>query len=206
MVAKHMSQVQLGLYDNSWYHPGRSRVWQVAWFFVGLPILRCSLLPSSALRVFLLRCFGAQIATGVIVKPGVRVKYPWHLQVGKHSWLGEDCWIDNLVDVRIGSNVCISQGAYLCTGNHNWSDPAFGLIVDPIILNDGSWVGAKAFIAPGITLGECAVAAAGSVVNKNIPDFEVHAGNPAQFVRRRQFHERTPIMNAAERVHLESVL
>lgn len=200
-----MNHVQLGLYDNSWYRPGRSRAWQVAWFFIGLPILRCSLLPSSALRVWFLRRFGAQIASGVVVKPGVRVKYPWHLRIGKDSWLGEDCWIDNLVEVRIGSNVCISQGAYLCTGNHNWSDPAFGLIVDPIFLKDGSWVGAKAFIAPGVTLGECAVAAAGSVVNKNIPDFEVHAGNPAQFVRRRGFQKGPSRSGIAHETYIESL-
>lgn len=201
-----MNRVQLGLYDNSWYQPGRSRFLQAGWFFLGLPILRCSLLPSSALRVWLLRRFGAQIANGVVVKPGVRVKYPWHLRIGKDCWLGEDCWIDNLTEVRLENNVCISQGAYLCTGNHNWSDPAFGLMVDPIVLNDGSWVGAKAFIAPGVTLGECAIAAAGSVVNKNIPDFEVHAGNPAQFIRRRRFQKGPSHSSIAHELRVESLL
>src|SRR5690606_2767007 len=76
---------------------------------------------------------------------------------------------------------CVSQGAYLCTGNHDWSDPAFGLIVKPITLGDGSWVGARAVIAPGVELGECAVAAAGSVVARPIPPYEVHSGNPASF-------------------------
>jgi putative colanic acid biosynthesis acetyltransferase WcaF len=200
-----MSPVQLRQYDNSWYRPGRSRIWQMAWFFVGLPVLRCSLLPSSAVRVWLLRFFGAEIANGVVVKPGVRVKYPWHLRIGQDCWLGEDCWIDNLTEVRLGNDVCISQGAYLCTGNHNWSDPAFGLIVDPVTLNDGSWVGAKAFIAPGVVLGTCAVAAAGSVVNKSIPDFEVHAGNPAQFVRLRRFDKGAERVGVRGAVHMESV-
>ena len=181
-----MSQIRLRDYNNSWYHPGRSKIWQAAWFFFGLPMLRCSVLPSSALRVALLRYFGAQIGTGVVIKPGVRVKYPWHLKVGNDVWLGEDCWIDNLTTVRIGNDACISQGAYLCTGNHNWSDPTFSLAVDPILLGDGSWVGAKAFLSPGVVLGEGSVAAAGSVVSKSIPDYEVHAGNPAEFVRHRR--------------------
>ena len=131
--------------------------------------------------------FGARIGRGVVIKPGVRVKYPWLLDVGHHSWLGEDCWIDNLAPVRIGANVCVSQGAYLCTGNHDWNDPAFKLIVKSIVLHDGAWAGARALIAPGVEIGACGVAAAGSVVTTSIPPYEIHAGNPARFVRRREF-------------------
>ncbi len=181
-----MSQVHLADFDNSWYRPGRSTVWQLLWFFIGLPLLRCSFLPFSGFRVRLLRAFGATVGHGVVIKPGVRVKYPWRLTVGNDCWLGEDCWIDNLVAVSLGNDVCVSQGAYLCTGNHDWSDPAFALIAKSIVLNDGAWVGAKAFLAPGVVVGECAVAAAGSVIYKNIADFEIHAGNPGAFVRYRQ--------------------
>lgn len=172
-------------YDNSWYQPGRGRLWQASWFFLGLPVLRSALLPSSGVRVRLLRLFGAQIGNGVVIKPGVHVKYPWHLYVGDDCWIGEDCWIDNLTTVRLGSNVCISQGAYLCTGNHDWTDPAFGLLVAPIRLNDGAWAGARAVLMPGVVLGAGAIAAAGSIVSKDIPDFEIHAGNPAVFAKRR---------------------
>lgn len=185
-----MSRVALGHFDNAWYHPGRPRLVQAAWFFLGLPLLRCSLLPSSGVRVKLLRFFGARIGTGVVIKPGVCVKYPWQLSVGDHCWLGEDCWIDNLTQVKVGSNVCISQGAYLCTGNHDWSDPAFGLLLGPISLADGSWVGARAVLAPGVTLEENAIAAAGSVITKSIPASQVWAGNPAVFVRRRSIRDR----------------
>ncbi len=193
-----MSAIHLGLYDNSWYRPGRSRLWQAAWFFVGLPILRSALLPSSGLRAALLRFFGAEVGTGVVIKPGVQVKYPWHLAVGDHTWIGEGCWIDNLTTVRLGSNVCLSQGVYLCTGNHDWKDPAFGLLVAPITLRDGAWAGARAMLMPGVELGAGAVAAAGSVVSGNIPDFEIHAGNPAQFAKHRLL--RSPV---AESVALE---
>jgi putative colanic acid biosynthesis acetyltransferase WcaF len=180
-----MSKVQLRGYDNSWYQPGRSKLWQIAWFLIGLPILRSSILPSSALRVRLLKFFGAEVGEGVVIKPGVRIKYPWHLRLGNDVWLGESCWIDNLTTVRIGNDVCISQGAYLCTGNHNWSDPSFALAVEPILLGDGAWVGAHAFLSPGVVLGDGAIATGGSVITKNVPAFEIHAGNPAVFVRRR---------------------
>lgn len=180
-----MGTVLLREYDNSWYQPGRSRLWQMAWFLLGLPLLRSNWLPFSGMRVRLLRWFGGKIGTGVVIKPGVRVKYPWHLVVGDHCWIGEACWIDNLTTVRLGSNVCLSQGSYLCTGNHNWKDPAFGLLVAPITLEDGAWAGARSVLMPGVVLGEGAVAGAGSVVAKSVPAFEIHIGNPAHFARRR---------------------
>ena len=176
----------ISTFDNSWYTPGRSRLVQALWFFLGAPLVRSAVIPSSRLRVFLLRLFGARLGCAVVVKPGVRVKYPWLPSVGSHTWIGEDAWIDNLAPVTLGSHVCVSQGAYLCTGNHDWSDPAFGLMVQPIVLDNGSWAGARSVICPGVSLGEAAVAAAGSVVSSNIPPFEIHAGNPATFVRVRE--------------------
>ncbi len=180
-----MPAVELQHYNNAWYRPGRSRVGQAAWFFLGLPLLRSRLIPSSALRVSLLRLFGAAVGEGVVIKPGVHIKYPWHLHVGDHCWLGEECWIDNLTTVRLGTSVCVSQGVYLCTGNHDWKDPAFGLMVAPIVLGDGAWAGARSVLMPGVTLGTGAVAAAGSVVSRDIPAWEIHAGNPAQFAKQR---------------------
>jgi putative colanic acid biosynthesis acetyltransferase WcaF len=177
----------LSQFDNSWYSPGRSRLVQILWFFCGAPIVRSALLPFSGVRRSLLQAFGARIGAGVVIKPGVRVKYPWRLAVGDHSWLGEDCWIDNLADVSIGANACISQGAYLCTGNHNWSDRTFGLIVHPITIGAGAWVGARTTVCPGVTLHEESVASAGSVVAHDIGAYEIHLGNPAKFVKTRRF-------------------
>jgi putative colanic acid biosynthesis acetyltransferase WcaF len=116
----------------------------------------------------------------------MRVKYPWHFSIGDHSWIGEDVWIDNLAKVAIGANTCISQGAYLCTGSHDWSDPAFGLLVQTVTIEDGAWIGARAVICPGVTIAECAVVAAGSVVTKDVPADEIHAGNPARFLKKRE--------------------
>lgn len=189
--------VELAAFDNSWYQCGRSRLMQALWFFLGLPILRSALLPSSGIRCALLRLFGAQVGTGVVIKPGVRVKYPWLLSVEADSWLGEDCWIDNLAPVFIGRNVCLSQGTYLCTGNHDWTDPAFGLIVKPISISNGAWVGARSVIAPGVSLGEGAVLTAGSVAVRDIPAWQIHAGNPARLVRYR--HLQAPAHEAAIR-------
>jgi putative colanic acid biosynthesis acetyltransferase WcaF len=174
----------LSSYKHS-YHPGRSWFVQAMWFFLGLPVLRCSILPSSGFRRSWLRLFGAEIGEGVVIKPGVRVKFPWLLRVGSHTWIGEDCWIDNLALVALGSNVCLSQGTYLCTGNHDWTDPSFGLRVRPVQIHDGAWICAKAFVSPGAVIGECAIVTAGGVATGSIPPYEVHGGNPATFICRR---------------------
>lgn len=182
-----MSPVRLDQYDNSWFSPGRPTIVQMLWFLLGATIVRSHWIPSSQLRVWILRFFGAHIADGVVIKPGVRVKFPWRLTIGAHTWIGEDAWLDNLAAIEIGRHACVSQGAYFCTGNHNWSDPKFGLITRGIYMGDGSWAGARCFIGPGVSLGECAVAAAGSVVARDIPAYEVHAGNPAAFIKKRHF-------------------
>ncbi|MBL8237041.1 MAG: colanic acid biosynthesis acetyltransferase WcaF [Bryobacterales bacterium] len=178
--------VRLDRFDNSWYGAGRSSLVCAVWFFFGLPVLRSSWMPFSSVRCRLLRAFGARVGEGVVIKPGVRVKYPWRLALGDHAWVGEDAWIDNLEQVTIGAHACLSQGVYLCTGNHDWSDPAFGLIVKPITIAPCAWVGARATVCPGVTVGEGAVVAVGGVAGKNVPAYEVHAGNPASFVRDRQ--------------------
>jgi putative colanic acid biosynthesis acetyltransferase WcaF len=183
------SRIQLGTYNNDWYSPGRSVLWRAAWLFVGLPLFRASLLPFSGLRVSLLRMFGARVGAGTVIHSEVSVKYPWLLEIGANCWIGERVWIDNLTIVRLGDNVCISQGCYICTGNHDWGDPSFGLIVRPVELKSGAWAGAMSVLLPGVSLDEGAVAGAGSVVVRMIPAYEVHTGNPASFARVRHIRE-----------------
>lgn len=159
---------------------------EALWYFLALPLLRSHLITSSWFRCRLLCLFGAKIGRGVYVKPGLRVKFPWYLEIGEHSWLGEDLWIDNLAHVKIEQHCCLSQAAYLCTGNHDWSSVNMRLIRKPITCKRGSWVGAKAIIGPGVVVGAGAVICTGAVVTGSVPDMEVYAGNPAQFVRCRQ--------------------
>jgi len=124
------------------------------------------------------------------------------LLVGNNSWIGEDCWLDNLAQISIGNNVCISQGAYLCTGSHDWSDPHFGLITKPISLGDGSWIGAKSVLTAGVEVGECGVSIAYSLVTKTIPPFEIHGGNPAKFIRVRTISTEPSRGNRSEKTIL----
>lgn len=186
-----MSEPDLSLFDNSWYSSGRSQLIEALWFLLGLPLVRCRIIPFSSVRSLILRVFGATVGRNVMLKPGIRVKYPWLLSLGPYCWIGEGVWIDNLACVTIGANVCVSQEAYLCTGNHDWSDPAFGLRVKPIILEDGCWVGARALICPGVRIERGGVAAAGSVITHDIRSFEIYGGNPAVFLRQRELYDGT---------------
>lgn len=161
------------------YVPGAPWFVQIFWFCLGAPLLALRWLPGSEWRVLLLRCFGAQIGCGCRLKPGLRVKYPWRLCVGKHTWLGEDVWIDNLDQVSIGERACLSQGAYLCTGNHNMRTPGFDLRIAPIRIGDGAWIAAMARLAPGVSIGCDAVVGFAAVVLRDVAPAMVVRGNPA---------------------------
>ena len=174
--------VSLDKYDNSWYHPGSA--WKrLVWYFVNVSFLKNTFIPCSSLKVFLLRLFGAKIGRNVTIKPGVNIKYPWFLEVGNNCWLGENVWIDNLAYVKIGNNVCISQGAMLLCGNHNYKKETFDLIIGEIILEDGCWVGAKSVVCPGVTLAVNSVLSVCSVAQRNLEANRIYQGNPARGIR-----------------------
>ena len=178
-------RVDLSTFDNSWYNPGRGFLVRTLWLIVNAVFLQNPINLSSGLKVFILRLFGGRIGRGVVFKPSVNVKYPWNLTVGDYSWIGEGAWLDSLDCIVIGSNVCISQGAYFCTGNHDWGDPAFGLVVKPIVVEDGAWVGARATVLPGVTVKTHSIIAAGTVISKDTEPYMVFAGNPAIAVKER---------------------
>lgn len=184
-----MSRVNLSWTSNRGYHPGKPFWCRSLWLVVETATLLNPIFISYGLKARILRAFGAKIGRNVIIKPGLHVKYPWHLTVGDNVWLGERAWIDNFVPVTIGDNACVSQGAYLCTGNHDWSDPGMGLVVKPITIEVGAWVGAFARVGPGVTVGEEAILALGSVLLTDAAPRGIYRGNPAERVRERTIRD-----------------
>lgn len=150
-------------------------------------VFRNPIITSYPLKAWTLRRFGARVGRGLVIKPMVRIKYPWKLQLGDHVWLGEHCWIDNFVTASIGSNVCISQGAYLCTGNHDWSDIHMGLAVRPITVESGAWIAAFARVGPGVTIAKGAVITLGAVQVTDARSDGIYQGNPAKLVATRRY-------------------
>lgn len=178
-------KTRLDLYDNSWYKTGGGPLRKLLWYFLNQWVMNAGSIPFSGLRVGLLRLFGARVGKGVVIKPSVNIKYPWRLSIGDHCWIGEEVWIDNLAQVTIGDHVCISQGAMLLCGNHNYRKPTFDLMVKEIILENGAWVGAKSVVTPGVKMQEHAVLTAGSVAVSELQAWTIYQGNPALAVRKR---------------------
>jgi putative colanic acid biosynthesis acetyltransferase WcaF len=193
-----MNKVRLDLFSVGEYDPGATHVFRILWHLLGQRILRSQLLTSYGVKAALLRMFGARVGTGTVIKPGVRVKYPWRLELGDHVWIGEDAWIDNLENVKIGSHVCVSQGAYLCTGNHDWKAVSFDYRLQGIVIERGAWIGAKSLVTPGVHVGEYAILTAGSIATRNLAASQVYTGNPAIRVRDRWVAKKADTQTSSE--------
>ncbi len=178
--------MRLDRYTTGTYRIGASLIKQLLWYFIGAPLLRSYLIPFSNLKVNILRWFGAEVGKAVRIKTGVRVKFPWRLVIKDFVWIGEDVWLDNLDLITIESHCCISQGVYLCTGNHEWCDRDFGLRTAPIYIESGSWIGARAVIAAGVRVGQGAVLGLGSVATRSLEPMTIYSGNPAIAIKSRK--------------------
>lgn len=184
-ASKTRPLVRLDRYQMGQYTPGAPRWQQILWYGVGTHLLESRLLPFSGFKVWLLRRFGATVGRQVRLKPGVRIKFPWRLTIGDYVWIGENAWLDNLAPITLEDHVCLSQGVYLCTGNHDWSDPSFTLQTRPIHIEAGAWIAAKAVVGPGVTVGRGAVLSLGSVAGQSLAPMTIYAGNPAQPIKPR---------------------
>jgi putative colanic acid biosynthesis acetyltransferase WcaF len=177
--------VDFSRYTTGKFDRGAGVVKEGLWLVISLFLFRLCPFSFSALKRSVLRMFGANIGGNVTIKPQVNITFPWKLTVGDHVWLGEEVWLLNLERIVIGSNVCISQRAYLCTGSHDYSSQTFNLIVKPITVEDGAWLGAGCWVGPGVTIGSHAVLTLGSVVTKNLAANGIYRGNPAVLVKQR---------------------
>jgi putative colanic acid biosynthesis acetyltransferase WcaF len=178
-------KVDLSKYDNSWYLPKAGMLKRGVWFLVNGVFFINPLNGFSSWKVFLLRLFGGRIGKGVNIKPSVNIKYPWLLEVGDFTWIGEKVWIDNLVKVKIGKNCCLSQGTILLAGNHNYSKVTFDLIVKEITLEDGVWIGAQSVVCPGVTCKNHSVLSVQSVASSDLEGYTIYRGNPAIAIKKR---------------------
>lgn len=156
-------------------------LWTVVWSFLFRPTPRA----FDGWRAFLLRCFGARVGNWCRIDPSCKIWAPWNLELGNSCLIEArvDCYtVDRIV---IGNRSIISQSAYLCSASHDPSDPTLRLTHAPIRIGDDAWVGARAFVRPGITIGAGGVAGACAVVTRDVEPWTLVAGSPARFVHRR---------------------
>ena len=181
--------MDLSLYDSTTFDRGRSRFVWALWLGIS-SLLFETWLPGSGWRRALLKLFGAKIGHGVVIKPRVRVKFPWRLEVGNNSWIGEDTWIDNPVMVKLDANVCVSQGVYICAGGHDATVEDFPWTAQPITIADQAWVGAFARVGPGVNVGQGGQIALGAVVTRDVDPWTLVVGNPGRAIGKRQEKRR----------------
>jgi len=181
-----MTKVRNDLFNpNLGLDRGRPKLIEAIWYLVKCVLFLPPLPFPSALKRSVLRWFGARVGKGVVIKPRVNIHFPWKLAIGDHTWIGEEVFILNFEPVVIGAHCCLSQRAFLCTGNHDYRKPSMPYRNAPIAINDGAWIGAQTFVSPGVTVGEDAVVMVGSVVTKNQPAGAVCGGRPCLAVKRR---------------------
>lgn len=176
---------RLDKFDNNKFNGGAGWIKRITWHFTNRCFFRSSF-HFYGFKVFLLRTFGARVGKGVVIKPYVSIKYPWNITIGNHAWIGEEVWIDSLDKVQIGSHVCISQGALLLCGNHNYSKETFDLMTGKIILEDGVWIGAKSVVCGNVTCYSHSVLSVLSVATRNLEPYTIYRGNPAEIIKERQ--------------------
>lgn len=155
------------------------------WWMIDCTLFRLSPQFAYAFRRTLLRLFGAKIGKSVLIRPTVRVTYPWKVEIGDFSWIGDDVTLYSLGPITIGRNAVISQKSYLCAGDHDYTQPTFPIRSHPIQIEDEAWISTDVFIAPGVTVGRGTVIGARSSVFSDMPPYWLCHGTPCKPVRER---------------------
>jgi putative colanic acid biosynthesis acetyltransferase WcaF len=165
---------------QKWTH--REQIGRLLWALVH-PVFRFSPRTMWGIRRVLLRLFGAEVARGVHIYPTVKIAIPWNIRLGQDCAVGDCASLYSLGVISIGERCTISQGAHLCAGTHDISDPARRLLKPPICIGNDAWVCADVFVGPGVTVGDCAIVGARAVVMRDVRPSVIVAGNPAREIR-----------------------
>ena len=165
---------------------GRSAPVVLLWQLVQSTLFGLSPQPFYAWRRGLLRLFGAKIGRKVLLRPTARVTYPWKVEIGDFSWIGDHVEIYSLDKISIGCHSVVSQRSYLCTASHDIHDIAFAYVTAPITIGDQVWIASDVFVAPGVTIGRGAVVGTRSTVFNDVPAELVAFGQPARAMRKRR--------------------
>ncbi|MEM7794479.1 MAG: hormogonium polysaccharide biosynthesis acetyltransferase HpsU [Cyanobacteria bacterium P01_C01_bin.118] len=174
------SLVDLSRYYQPGFEIGRPKWYVLLWWLVQAILFPLTLHNAHGPRCGLLRLFGAKIGKEVVIRPSARFTYPWKIEIGDHSWVGEDVIFYSLAPIQLGQHCVVSQKTYLCTGSHDISDPCFALMTAPIVIENGAWIATDCFVGPGVKIGANAVIGARSSVFKDMPEQHICMGSPCR--------------------------
>lgn len=178
-------EVNLCQYNQDTYDRGRSGWFIILWWIIQGTIFRFSIHNMYGFRNFLLKLFGAKLGKDVRIRSSAKFYYPWKIEIGDNSWIGDEVMLYSLDYITIGKNCIVSQQSYLCTGSHNISSSSFKLITKPITIEDYCWIAVDVFIGQGVTIKEGSVIAARSSIYKDNEPWKVFRGNPAKYLKDR---------------------
>ena len=181
-------------YDSLWWSlqnysdsiPRKVKIRRLAWLMIwSLCAMWMPYFIGNKWRVYLLSMFGLRHNGHVSVYPSAKVWAPWNVEMGSYVAIDDEVNLYSAAKITIGTKVAISREAFICTASHDITKPNRPLVTAPITICDGVWIGARAIVLPGVTIGEGAVVAAGAVVTKDVEPFTVVGGNPAKFIKKR---------------------
>jgi putative colanic acid biosynthesis acetyltransferase WcaF len=164
------------------YDKGRGIIAQALWVATQSLVFTRVWCPN-AVRVAILRAFGAKVGDGVLIRHRVRIQWPWKLTIGDNSWVGTAVELYNLDHITLGNDVCISQYAYVCTGSHDRHSPTFEFDNAPVVLEDGVWLCARSTVLRGVTVGANSTVAATALVTRNVPPDSIVVPPPSHVIR-----------------------
>lgn len=155
-------------------------MWELCWAVL------CSWTPKpfNRWRLFILKLFGAQIYGRPFVHQRARIEHPWNLCLHNRACLGDRSHAYCLDKVILYASATVAQEAYLCTGSHDFCSDDLPLITAPIVIGESVFIGARAFLLPGVSIGSHSIVGACSVVTRSISPYLIVAGNPAKLVRK----------------------
>jgi len=168
---------------------GKPSIYVQLWWLVQGSLFAWSPQVLYGWRRFLLRIFGAQVGNGVLIRPSVRVTYPWKVTIGDYAWIGDDVVLYSLGIIEIGAHAVVSQRSYLCTGSHDYTKQTFDIYAKTIRIGDEAWIATDVFIAPGVEIGRGTVVGARSSVFASLPPGMIAVGNPAKVIRTREMKD-----------------
>jgi putative colanic acid biosynthesis acetyltransferase WcaF len=176
---------QSSAFASPW--PTRTRISFVLWNIIWLFFFRPTPKPMMTWRLFLLRLFGAKISGHPFIAASARIKMPWNLIIEDRACIGERVEVYNLGPIILRERCTIAQETYLCAGTHDFTTPDYLMVVGPIEVRSDVFIGARAFLLPGIIIGEGAIIGACSVVSRDMPPWMICAGNPCKPIKPREF-------------------
>lgn len=164
---------------------GKSKIITQLWWIVQGTLFSWSPQAFFGWRRFLLRLFGAKIGKNTAIRSSVQVTYPWKVEIGDYTWVGDDCVLYSLGSIKIGSNVAIAHKVYFNTGGHDYQKPTFDIFSKPVVIEDECWITNDVYIAPGVTIGKGTVVGARSTVLTSLPPGKVCVGSPVKIIKDR---------------------